>query len=63
MHGDFFTKPLQGTLFRTHRAMILGLPSASNVELPEEETFKDVLDNDPQERVEPYLIRGENLDN
>ena len=62
MHGDFFTKPLQGTLFRTHRAMILGLPSASDVKTPREETIKDVLDMDPQERVEPYVNKRGVLD-
>ena len=63
MHGDFFTKPLQGALFRTHRAMILGLPSASKYIAQEDETRKDVLDTVPQERVEPYMDKNEILDN
>ena len=54
MHGDFFTKPLQGQLFRTHRAMILGLSSVQDSQNMIEKTEEDVMDTDPQERVEPY---------
>ena len=64
MHGDFFTKPLQGALFRTHRAMILGLNTA-NSQLDEvqdiEMTSKTMMDTDPQERVEPYDIEDKDI--
>ena len=64
MHGDFFTKPLQGTLFRTHRAMILGMDSARTIEdaVNDEGTSKDVQDTEPQERVEPYHVEQEDMD-
>ena len=52
MHADFFTKPLQGQLFRAHRAMILGLSSVKEVTKMMSETSRDVMDKDPQERVE-----------
>ena len=63
MHGDFFTKPLQGSLFRTHRAMILGLSSTSTDGSMNIETQDDVMDTDPQERVEPYGENAVILDN
>ena len=58
MHGDFFTKPLQGSLFRTHRAMILGLDSAieSTSTTSSEWTSGEVEDMIHQERVEPYGV-------
>lgn len=65
MHGDFFTKPLQGSLFRTHRAMILGLDSSiesSSGNTCHEETSEDVMDTNPQERVEPYTNMTKDLD-
>ena len=64
MHGDFFTKPLQGSLFRAHRAMILGLdsgdvPDNGDVSMG---TMKDVADINPQERVEPYEVEAKDID-
>ena len=62
MHGDFFTKPLQGSLFRTHRAMILGLDTAI-MDDDDEETPSIVMDTAPQERVEPYIKMTGDMDN
>ena len=63
MHGDFFTKPLQGQLFRAHRAMILGLSSVMDSRNMTEKTDQDVQDMKPQERVEPYTKMTDILDN
>lgn len=62
MHGDFFTKPLQGTLFRSHRAMILGLPSAVGIGKMADEAKEDAMDTMPQERVEPYMLEDKDMD-
>ena len=61
MHGDFFTKPLQGSLLHAHRAMILGLDTA--IEHNNDcRTADQVMDMDPQERVEPYSKMTKGLD-
>ena len=62
MHGDFFTKPLQGQLFRTHRAMILGLSSVKDIKAMTTKANEDVQDKDPQERVEPYEVENKDFD-
>ena len=63
MHADFFTKPLQGQLFRTHRAMLLGLSTVEDMKTLQGGTPEAVTDKNPQERVEPYSKMTEDLDN
>ena len=47
MLADFFTKPLQGSLFRKFRAVILGHVPVSRI--------YHIEDNDPKERVEAHM--------
>jgi len=51
MLGDFFTKPLQGTLFMHIREKVLNLPSSTNTTV-----YRSVLEKTMiEEKVNSYL--------
>ena len=48
MIGDFFTKPLQGSLFRKFRALILNLPDEKKLDL-KPNASQECVGNGPSE--------------